>query len=296
VADEPPRSEVRYVDYDAAHDLVAAARYRVGMVRALPTYFALGLASPLGPNLIDGVRLRAEARLRAGLAHWTLTEREGHHELVAWKRGPVRVVRRSRHQVHLGLGIYLTAGIAHTYFYPLHVFGPGSMKLPFSPQVLFSDIHATGGVDFRDLSGWRYHAPGTSPDGFAINGRTSDAERAFAGHGTWFLLRRGREAVLVVTTMSENLARGIPIELVYLDDATRSAPPEFAPGSQPLVGYRGSKIERLESDRYWFQLRVLGFTDYRDGDETLALRRLDAPLTAEVSAPTSPAAAPAARP
>src|SRR5207247_321940 len=75
-----------------------------------------------GPNLIDGLRLRAEATLRAALAHWALDEQHGHHELIAWKAGPVRVVRRSRHQVVLGLGIHLTAGLAHTYFYPEHVY------------------------------------------------------------------------------------------------------------------------------------------------------------------------------
>src|SRR5262249_58911726 len=94
VADDPPHTEVRYVDYDAAHDQVLAARYRVGMVQALPSYFAVALSGgSFGPNLVDGLRLRADATLRAKLAHWSMTERDGSHELVAWTAGPVRVVR-----------------------------------------------------------------------------------------------------------------------------------------------------------------------------------------------------------
>src|SRR5262249_42131447 len=137
VADPPPRTDRRYVEYDAAHDGVVAARYRIGMVGALPAEFRIGLDGPLGANLIDGLRLRADAPRPAGLAHWSISERDGRHALVAWTAGPVRVVRRSRHAVDIGLGIRLTAGLAHTFFYAEHVYAPGAMKLPFSPSVFF---------------------------------------------------------------------------------------------------------------------------------------------------------------
>jgi hypothetical protein len=42
---------------------VSTAQYRVGMIAALPTYFALLADGVLGPNLLDGLRLRAEATL-----------------------------------------------------------------------------------------------------------------------------------------------------------------------------------------------------------------------------------------
>src|SRR5215813_15042445 len=187
-ADHPPTTDRRYVAYEPHGDLVSAARYRVGLVHALPTYFALAEQGSPGPNLIDGLRLRAEATLRADLAHWTLNEQQGHHELIAWKAGPVRVIRRSRHQVVVGLGIHLTAGLANTFFYPQHVYGPGSLKLPFSPGLLFREITAYGGVDCRDLRGWRYFAPGAPAKGFLVDGQMDDAKRAFAASGDWFVL------------------------------------------------------------------------------------------------------------
>src|SRR2546426_7239819 len=73
-ADHPPASARRYVAYEAAGDLVSSARYRIGMVDALPSYFALAADGAVGPNLIDGLRLRADATLRADLAHWKLNE------------------------------------------------------------------------------------------------------------------------------------------------------------------------------------------------------------------------------
>ena len=247
VATDPPLTGTRYVEYDAAHDSVVAARYRVGMIQALPAEFAVGLSGPMGPNLMDGLRLRAEATLHAGLAHWTISERDGKHELVAWTAGPVRVVRRSRHKVDIGMGIRLTAGLAHTYFYAEHVYAPGAMKLPFSPSVFFRDITAMGGVDLHGLEGWHYLAPGIPPPGFTIDGHMDQREQGFEGRGTWFALVGHDQAILVAMTMSENLSRTIPLSLVYIDDASRRAPPEVVPGSVPLVGISGRDGQKLRS-------------------------------------------------
>ena len=293
VADDPPHTDVRYVDYDAAHDTVLAARYRVGLVQALPSDFAVGLSGSMGPNMMDGLRLRAEATMHTGLAHWAITEHDGKHELVAWTAGPVRVVRRSRHKVDIGLGIRLTAGLAHTFFYAEHVYAPGAMKLPISPSVFFRDITAMGGVDLQGLEGWHYIAPGVAPPGFKIDGHMDQEERDFHSNGHWFALVGRDQAILVAMTMSENLSRAIPLSLVYIDDASRRAPPEVIPGSVPLVGISGRDGQKLEAGRYTFQLHVIGLPGYRPGDEARELAGLDAPLTADVTVPADFAAAPA---
>lgn len=293
VADRPPATDRVYVAYDPATDLVRTARYRVGLVSALPVYLALAERGSFGPNLIDGLRLRAEATFLANLARWTLNERQGSHALAAWKAGPVRVVRRSRHGVVLPLGIEITAATAHTYFYAEHVWGPGSMKLPFSPGVFFRDIRALGGADGRDLRGWRYHAPGVPGRGFPVDGRTDAAEAALDASGDWFALARPHEALLFVTRLSENLRRAVSLRLVYLDDAARPNPPEAIPGTVPLVGLEAGGVERIPGGRYTFSLHIFALDRYRRGDEAGILAGLDAPLAA-TTAPAGPAAVPAA--
>jgi hypothetical protein len=295
VAEHPPATDRRYVAYDARADLVSSGAYRMGMVQALPNYFAIAMGAPLGPNLLDGLRLRAEAKLFANLATFRLNEQDARNELIAWTAGPVRVVRRSRHDVDLlGIGIHISAGVANTAFYPLHVFGPGSLRLPISPGVVFREISAMGGVDLRDLRGWRFVGPGTPPDGFAIDGSMDAAERAFEAPGTWFVLVHDRAALLVTITLSENLAKAIPFDVVYVDDEKRRAPPEVVAGSVPLVGFRGRHVERLPADRYRFDLRVFMLPDYRPGDAERVLRQRDRPLAATVTSPEARAAAPGA--
>ncbi len=300
VADPPRVTADRYVTYDPGGDLVRSARYRIGMVNALPTYFALASPGGVTPNLIDGLRLRAEATLRADLAHWRLNEQQGHHELIAWKVGPVRVIRRSRHQVVIGLGIHLTAGVANTYFYPRHVYGPGSLRLPFSPGILFREISAYGAVDGRDLRGWRYHAPGAPEKGLLVDGHMDEVERAFSSDGDWFVLAHQDDALLFVTRLSENLKKAVSLRLLYRDDASRPNAPESVPGTVPLAGYEGHGVEKVPGGRYTFALHIFVLDRYRRGDEKPILAALDAPVTAEttaegtLSAPAAPAAGPAA--
>jgi hypothetical protein len=294
VADAPPTTAKRYVDYMPGADLVTTAMYQLGMVRALPDFFAIAMNGPLGPNLLDGLRLRAEATLRAGLATFKLNEQDARHTLMAWKAGPIRVVRRSRHDVEILIGIHISAGVANTAFYPLHVFAPGTLKLPISPGLIFREIQGMGGVDMRDLRGWRFVAPGTPPGGLAIDGAMDDVERAFEADGTWFVLVHGDEALLVTITLSPNLASVIPFGIVYLDDAALAAPPERVPGSVPLVGFRGRDLQQLPPDRYHFDLRVFLLPKYRNGDAERVLRQRDTPLVVSVS-PVAPAAAAASR-
>ena len=283
VAEKPPRTATRYVDYTPGADLVSSASYRVGLVSALPTYLALLRNGTPTPNLLDGPRLRVHATLLANLADFSLNEREGQHRLIAWKAGPVRVVRRSRHYVSIGFGIELSAGVSNTYFYSRHVYAPGSMKLPFSPGVFFRDIDAIGGADGRDLQGWRYHANGVPPGGFTIDGRASAEESRFAANGNWFVLAEQARAILFAVRLSENLAREIPLHLVFRDDASTPFPPEEVPGTGPLVGFQGHHIERLPGGRYQFALHIFSLPRFAPGDEASVLRNVDEPATVAVT-------------
>ena len=295
VSADPPRTAKRYVDYTPAGDLVATASYRVGLVDALPTYLALLRDGMPTANLLDGPRLRVHATLLANLATFDLHEGQGQHRLIAWKAGPVRVVRRSRHYVSIGFGIELSAGVANTYFYSRHVYAPGSMKLPFSPSVFFREINAIGGADGRDIHGWRYHANGVPRAGFPIDGTPSDEERSFRADGDWFALAERDRAILFAVRLSENLAREIPLHLVYRDDAATPLPPENVPGTQPLVGFEGHHIERLPGGRYQFALHIFALPGFAPGDERPVLGGLDQPVTAAVSAAGPAALTPAVR-
>lgn len=292
VAPTPPRDDARFVGYTDT-DLVSTAAYRIGMAGALPVFFAMLVDGRPTANLLDGLRLRATGTLRAGLPTLTITERDARHELTATGAGPIRVVRRSEHFVHVALGIELGVGTAHTYFYPLRITGPGKMSLPISPGLLFRDIDASGGVDLTGLDGWTFAAAGSTP--FDVDGHTDPAERGFVRRGRWFLLRHGPRALLVVMRTSPNLRRAAPLEVVYVDDVAAADEHGRVPGHEPLVGFRAGGLERLPAGRYDFTFDVLFEPSWTPGREAALLREVDTPLVAALSARSDHAIVPAAR-
>lgn len=294
VAPEPPRTDTRYVGY-AATDLVSTAAYRIGMAGALPAFFALLVDGRATPNLLDGLRLRATGVLRTGLSTITLTERDARHRLTASGAGPIRVVRRSAHDVDVGLGIQLAVGTAHTYFYPLRITGPGKMSLPFSPGLLFREITASGGVDLAGLRGWTFEAAGLQAP-FAVDGRAEGAERDRSRPGRWFVLHDGPTALLTVLRTSQNLERVAGIEVLYGDDAHAFTEGERLPGEGPLVGFRATGLERLPADRYTFTFDVLFEPAWTPEREVVLLREVATPLVVTLSARSDRAVARAAGP
>jgi hypothetical protein len=289
VAETPPTTPKRYIEYDS-RDVVRTAHYRIDMDDALPArFFLAGMGER---NLLDGLRLRAKVTWLANLMQTTITETDARHALLAWHDGPIRAVRRSQHDVHVALGIHMSAGVAHTYFYALHLGGPGKMRLPISPGSLFGKVSAMAGVDMHGFEGWRYRGGGNA-DELRIDGRSGPEESGFDALGPWFLLIGEHEALLTALKLSTNLTKALPLHLVYADDATRADPPEATLGSVPLVGYRADAIEQLAAGYYEFEFRVFVLPDYRPGDERRVLDGFATPLHVAVTGPSASAAAPA---
>jgi len=88
-----------------------------------------------------------------------------------------------------------------------------------------------------------------------------------------------------VLTTSEELAKTVPLELVYLDDAKRVAPPEEVAGAMPLVGMRGRDVQNVEAGSYRFQIRAFMMPGWTPGKERELLDQLARPLNVFVSVP-----------
>ena len=210
----------------------------------------------------------------------------------------MRVVRRSRHDVRLGIGIHSPRASRTPYFYPLHVFAPGLAEA--------ADL-AGRHLPRASRHGRRRHA---ATSGAGASSRRHAARRASrstarwttssvrsTADGTWFVLvaaRRGggpRHDHAVARTWRA----AIPFGSSTSTTRRAAAPPERVPGSVPLVGFRGRNLERCRptataSSCASSCCRLLS-------RRRRALRSADAPLTAAVTAagrdvtPRAPAAA-----
>jgi hypothetical protein len=251
-----PRSDVSYVDYDPVNDRVRGAHVSLGFRNGVPNYLALdGSAAPAGPNLLDRLQVRATATFLWGLIHFSRDESDLTTQFVAWRRGPIRVIRRQRQWVRIGWGIRSPTFGSYTYFYRDFAELPVSLRLNFPPRYFFGDIAVETVLDFRDLSGWSVLVPslhGVIPIDGAI---TPQKEALNQLTDSWFALLGPQFTLIQTLGVSPSLS-SVRRHLLYRQSATPPAP-EAVAGQRPGIGFRldrwhrvGAGLHQLESVSY----------------------------------------------
>ena len=143
----PLRSTMNYVDYDPELGLVKSDHYRLELKNELPDGFAfLGRRDQISPDIARGLEVLVQARL-FGLFRIHFSEHSIGSELLAYKAGPIRVIRRIRHWVKLGVGIGSPGITREDLFYRDYIDERLELTLPWVPSFLFHDI--TARVDMR---------------------------------------------------------------------------------------------------------------------------------------------------
>lgn len=246
----PPRSPAMYVEYDPERDVVTGGRAIVGFRGATPQYFALRSVDAEPPrNLLDRLKVRAYARFLGLIPLWR-NEDDLQTEFVAWKVGPIRVIRRQRQWVRLGWGLRTPIFRNDSFSYRDFSELPVSLRLNFPPTYFFLGIEIQGVLDFRDLRGWRLRTDrsnGPLPIGSITARQRTLLEQS---SGDWFALF-GDEVTLIQTlSVSPSLAT-VKRRLVYREEPA-ALPPEADRGEHPGVGYRLTDWGAVDRGVHWF--------------------------------------------
>jgi hypothetical protein len=253
VAGAPRLSDRRYVAFDPRTDTIETDHYRVGLTNGLPTDFTTQNAvGEHRPNLIDRMKVRLST-LVIGLIRFSFSEDDIHSKLLAWKVGPIRVVRRLSHSVNLLLGLHSPVFERNDFFYRDHFENPFKMHLSWAPRVFFRDIRVRIDLDFNDLSGYELlwsHMP--MPP---LKIGNQEMEQRLAAMGpvpiSWIAIRgAGRTTVQTLAPTPD-----LPLltrQLYFNDAPNRPDPPERIPGEHPGIGYVITGWEKLESGIHTF--------------------------------------------
>jgi hypothetical protein len=252
-----PRSATTYVDYDASADRVRGARVSLGFRHGVPDYLAIR-DEPGGAetNVLDRLKVRATATFLWGLIHFSRSEDDLQTQFIAWRRGPIRVIRSQRQWVRVGWGLRSPIFGSYTYFYRDWADLPVGLYLNFPPTYFFGDIVVRVILDFRDLRGWSV-LTASLPGPIAIDG-TMTAEKTALNNAadSWFALL-GPQLTLVQTMEVSSSLATVRRRLLYHEGSDTREPPETVPGEEPGVGYRldewgrvGAGAHRLQSTSY----------------------------------------------
>ena len=264
VAFAPRLSDRRYVAFDPHTDTIETDHYRVGLTNGLPTDFVTqdGVGEH-GPNLIDRMKVRLTT-LVIGLIRFSFTEDDIHSELLAWKVGPVRVVRRLSHSVNLLLGLHSPVFERNDFFYRDHLENPFKMHFSWAPRIFFRDIRVRIDLDFNDLSGYDLLWSEMPMPPLKIGNQEMEQRLAAMGSVpiSWIAIRgAGRTTVQTLAPTPD-----LPLlnrQLYFNDAPNRPDPPEHIPGEHPGIGYVITGWEKLESGVHRFDsLLITTRADY----------------------------------
>jgi hypothetical protein len=245
----PEMSPLTYVRYDPAIDRIEAKSYRMTLTHQLPTDLSLQDEMDAGgPNLIDRIKLRASARV-LGIFHYRVNEDNVRNRLLAWKSGPIRIIRRLSHSVNIILGIRSPEVVSENFFYRDYIDNPFQVRFPWVPRLLFGDIHVRIDLDFTDAPGYELLWSGMNQAPVRIG--DAAAEQALAAMDPpprirWIALRSPRHT-LVQTLRPSPLLRLVERRLYFRDDPAVPDPPERVTGETPGVGYLMTGWEKLAS-------------------------------------------------
>ena len=240
--DRAPRSARSYVAYDPATDRVRGQRVTLGFRHGVPGYLAVDGTDVLADgtaatSVLDRFKVRATATFLWGLIRFSRNEDDVTSEFVAWRQGPIRVIRRQRQWVRIGWGIHSPTFGSYTYFYRDSAELPVSLYLNFPPTYFFGDIEVRAFLDFRDLRTWSVLVPDLS-EPIAVDGvMTAQKQRLNQLPGSWFALRGPHVTLVQMLEVGASLA-SVRRRLIYNETSTRHDPPEDVPGEEPAIGYR----------------------------------------------------------
>jgi hypothetical protein len=264
VAGAPRLSDRRYVTFDPRTDTIETDHYRVGLTNGLPTDFMTqnGVGEHR-PNLIDRMKVRLTT-LVMGLIRFSFSEDDIHSELLAWKVGPIRVIRRLRHSVNLLLGLHSPVFERNDFFYRDHLENPFRMHFSWAPRIFFHDIRVRIDLDFNDLSGYELLWSQMPMPPLKIGNQEMEQRLAAMGSVpiSWIAIR-GADRITVQTLAPTPDLPLLSRQLYFNDAPNRPDPPEHIPGEHPGIGYVISGWEKLESGLHNFDsLLITTRADY----------------------------------
>ena len=201
VVRNPRRSPVHYVDYDPQHEIIQTEHYRLGFKRQFPDDFGLQDRKGEGSkNLISGFELRGTIKVLNLQFH--LREQDVDSRLLAYRVGPVRVIRRVGHRILVFMGIHSPEVSTVEFFYRDFAQAPFTMHLPL--RKLFRDIQGHIAMDFVDLRGFSLLASGLAQP-IEIGAGTAASVDGNTG-ADWLALRGGGRLMLQTFAASPEIA------------------------------------------------------------------------------------------
>lgn len=271
-----PVNSRSYVSYDDDKDVIETAVYKIGFSPAHPflvdrMQWHTAQPEKWSGNVIDTMKIRHKGNLLG--QPFVRTQADYQSRLVAVKKGPVRIIRRTLNSVHV-LGFLKSPSISIDHI----AFSNGfqmdtTVEFPFPLKWFFSDVKTYTTLDLNDdpaLPVSRVY-PNSASKGLVIDGTMSAEKEAFnQGGGKQFAIQNSYGLIMAQLSMEQDF----PVRAgnFMLDDRSLPDEPESHPGQFGNTGFLSTNWEKVDTSPHHllFNVLLLQKTSLEQGFRALA--------------------------
>ncbi len=275
-----------YVSYDAEKEILTTdytrAEYLITEDGLHTTFYESHSIPPgaggSGENLVDRLKFRVEIRFFFNLLPISLHEEMLGSDVIAYIKGPIRLLRRNEQFVKLPFGIRAVKTYADVETYEGFSTVPITLQVPRGFHRIVSSANLRFGTDYApNVAGSLFRSSETD-EALIIDGRMSEAERKFTTRQDQWRIFYGPYGVLMTRAIyPPELLDVIQVKQGYLDDLNTPMPVERFPGS---MGYAYTEIhtDKVRAGTYRIFLDFYFPPHYKPGDEVRFLQVRDNPV------------------
>ena len=285
----PPLSTRDYVRYARDEDRIYTSWFSLGYSPEKDlVYTTMMSIDPDGKgggvDIMDRINIRFSATIFLRSITFSRNEDDFVSEVIAYKDGPVRVMRRVANSMRLVLGLRTPKIIAYSMYYRDAIETPNVLKLPVSLSTVARSVYFEGGTDYNQHAyGMRFYNP-NNPPGTLVDGRMSPEELVLDLEEHAWNLTAGEQGIILNRVEMGPGLKGVLIkELIYQDDLFRPNTPEDEPGSTPKIGFSLKNILALKKGTYHYNARFYFLPDIEKDTLKEYLAVLDNPLQVRIN-------------
>lgn len=281
---EPAAAVSDYVRYDPQTETIEAEKYRLQFASYAPMVFDYLTArlpdGSYGRNFLDRLKIRFRAKPAFLPTVIDKSEEEFKTRLLAYKDGPVRLIRKTESRLTFFQIFESPKAISYQEFYG-HLFSvPLVVDLPFNVGDIFSWAKITLTTEMRSGGRGIYYNEHNLA-GVEIDGLPSEAEKSLdPSPFRWAVMKslmpESPGAMFNINVLPDYFPDR-PL-LYYVDDLHLPDPPENEPGQWGNVGYTIQKFHWLKEGSHKLSSILYVLDDFAAGDEKEVLDVYDAPV------------------
>lgn len=265
VRNNSQRSAVRYIEHDPS----------TGVTRT-PYYFLTtdpdnelnweylgynGYSGPADASIIDTLKMRMSGGILMRFARMTLDNDNLKPRRIGFRIGPIRSVMHLETSVVFA-GLPVMKLHVQAMRFPDHYEAHSYAKIPSLYRKTVKQPQVSVSVDGNNLIGAKVWTAAGGDLRAVVNGEMDEQERQLVKRqlstdDSWILFDSGKGFALLTELLVPEELEGIPLELVYQDDASLKVKPEHYDGQLPNLGYALNGWP--EADELNFAVRLLFF-------------------------------------